>query len=192
MKVISSVNKIFSSVTYILCNEHSSDIWLVDVGDMDEVMKLLPENSTIKGAFITHSHFDHIYGLNDLIKLFPDCVVFVSADGRDGLYSAKKNFSYYHETPFVFEGTKVVVLNNGDVVEIFDKIAVKAIYTPGHDSSCITYQCMDFLFTGDSYIPGAPPVTKLKGGNKEEYVKSIERILKILECTQVCPGHRIY
>ena len=46
------------------------------------------------------------------------------------------------------------------------------------------------MFTGDSYIPNVEVVTKLKGGNKEESKKSLEKIKKLMEeGTIVCAGH---
>lgn len=90
--VLSSVNNCFSSVSYVI-KEHT----LVDPGDF----KTFYANIDI--VLLTHSHFDHIYGLNDLFKSSPNARVYTNSFGREMLLNAKKNLSFYHEKPFVFE-----------------------------------------------------------------------------------------
>ena len=59
-------NDVFTSNTYVLLERGSQGVWLVDIGDFGKVKKLLTPSNDVKGCFITHSHFDHIYGLNSL------------------------------------------------------------------------------------------------------------------------------
>jgi glyoxylase-like metal-dependent hydrolase (beta-lactamase superfamily II) len=44
-------------------------------------------------VFITHAHFDHIYGINELIDLFPGCIVYASEESERGLFSSELNLS---------------------------------------------------------------------------------------------------
>ena len=190
MQIQQVVNRIFNSNTYIISTEVSNDVWLVDIGDLDSVSELLKSEQVIRGVFITHSHFDHIYGLNDLVERYPNVKIYISADGAKGLFDDKKNFSLYHEASLNFQGGNVCVLQDGDRVEIFDSVFIECFYTPGHDTSCMTFRCGDHLFTGDSYIPNAKPVTNLKGGNREDYYKSLEIINGLIkQGTILCPGH---
>lgn len=72
------VNSIFTSKTYILFCEGKDNVWLVDIGDMELVFDFLEEKGLkVEGVFITHAHFDHIYGLPELVKLYPQCKVYV-------------------------------------------------------------------------------------------------------------------
>ena len=67
---------------------------------------------------------------------------------------------------------------------------MSVIETPGHCPSCLTYYTDKHIFTGDSYIPNEKPVTKLKGGDKEKYKCSLEKILSLVNVdTIICPGH---
>ena len=91
-----------------------------------------------------------------------------------------------------FAGGDIVVVKDRSIVTLIDDISVECLYTPGHDTSCMTFRCGDYLFTGDSYIPNEKPVTNLKGGNKEDYHKSLERIKYLInQKTILCPGHGI-
>lgn len=185
------INSIFNSKTYLIQSEQSYEIYLIDCGDIDSVLKWCRENNkVIKAAFITHSHFDHIYGLNELVFNFPNCVVYVSQENKEALFSDKLNFSRYHEIPFVFVGDKVSTLKDGDKIELWQGHILNVIATPGHDKGCLCYQVGNYLFTGDSYIPGIKTVTTLRGGSKEDNKRSLAKIHSLLYCyTVVCAGH---
>lgn len=183
------VNSIFSSNTYVITHVINKYTYLVDCGNI-ETFSEITNDYIIKGVFITHSHFDHIYGLNKLIEHFPDCTIYISESGREGLFDDKRNFSLYHEQPLNFKGGNIHVVQNGECIDLFDDIKMECFYTPGHDTSCITFRCGKYLFTGDSYIPNEKPVTKLKGGNKEDYEISLKKIQFLINRdTIVCPGH---
>lgn len=180
MVVSSNLNNLFSSVSYYINNV------LVDIGDYWDGF-----NNT-KKVLLTHAHFDHIYGLNELYCLYPDIKVYTNAIGREMLLNARKNLSSYHESPFVIsDPSRIVVVHDGDEVEIGDSLKAKAFFTPGHNHSCITWQIGDALFTGDSYIPGIKTVTNLPGGNKHQAEESIALIKKLAIGRTIYPGHKV-
>lgn len=186
------INTFLNSNTYIIFNNLTDEVWLVDIGDVDKVIAELQPNQTIKGVFLTHSHFDHIYGINELISIYPNCKIFTSIEGRESLLNDKRNFSFYYDAPLNFKGGDIQVIKNGTIINIFNEISMKCIYTPGHDVSCMCYICDKYIFTGDSYIPNVKPVTKLKGGDKYQYEISLKNILNYIQAGLiVCPGHGI-
>lgn len=190
MRVKQIVNSVFTSNTYIISDDNSVWVWLIDIGDIEGVLNSLSKEKTVKGVFITHPHFDHIYGINKLIDEFPNCIVFTSKDGSKGLFSDKLNLSYYHEDPIIFLGSNVQVLKETDKIELFENCYLETLETPGHNWSCLTYQIENYLFTGDSYIPNVKVVTKLKGGDRDTSIKSLQKIMaNISEKTIICPGH---
>lgn len=191
MKVERIVNHHLTSNSYIIYEVDSSDVWLIDVGETDQIIKKIPKDKSIKGVFLTHCHYDHIYGLNKLIDTFPDVVIFSSEKTREGLYSSKLNLSFYHDSPFVFTGSNVHVIKEKDSIEIFSETNIRVIETPGHNWGCLSFKLGNYLFTGDSFIPGVKVVTKLKGGDKEANALSLIKIEKLIaKNTIVCPGHR--
>ena len=190
MQVVRIVNSVFTSNTYIISEAKSNWVWLIDVGDIEGVLESLPEDAIVKGVFITHPHFDHIYGINKLIDSFPDCIVFTSEYGKKGLFSDKLNLSYYHDDPINFLGSNVQILHETDKIELFKNCFLETLETPGHNWSCLTYKVEKYLFTGDSYIPNVEVVTKLKGGDREASKRSLQKIMdNIFNETIVCPGH---
>jgi glyoxylase-like metal-dependent hydrolase (beta-lactamase superfamily II) len=189
----SFVNRIFGSNTYVISNDGSNDIWLVDVGDTKSVIDHLPPNSAVRGVFLTHTHFDHIYGLNELLEYFPNTTVYTNEVGREALLDERKNMSFYHETPFVFEFSENIrIVNDGEEIELSEGLNAQVISTPGHHPSCLTYVVGDAIFTGDSYIPGTKVVTNLPKGNKKQAQESLDKIMQLLtKGLSVYPGHYI-
>lgn len=184
------VNSIFNSITYIIPVGSQKDCYLVDCGDVEKVIK---QGWRVRGVFLTHAHFDHIYGLNKLIEKFPDALVYTNADGQKGLQNPKWNFSRYHEEfeNFVFcKSENVRVFESCGVYEFDKDIKVEVLFTPGHDLSCITYKISNCLYTGDAYIPGIKVVTTFPRSNKQVAKESLERLQK-LECLglKIMPGH---
>ena len=188
MQVTKIVNDIFKSNTYILEDDSSASVWLVDCGDTDNMIPLL-HSKQIDGVLLTHAHFDHIYGLNKLLTIYPECRIITNHYGREGLLSAKKNISCFHETPFVLnEKENIIVIEDGIEVNI-GFTSAKAFFTPGHSESCISYIINDYLFSGDSYIPGAKVVTNFPGADKFKAAFSMELIKSLVLNKTLCPGH---
>ena len=189
MEVKQISNSYLNSNTFILSDKSYDFCWLIDIGDIDKVLAEIPDNCEVGGVFITHTHYDHIYGINQLLAAFPQLVVFTSQYGSEALYSDKKNLSKYQESSMVFEGKNVKILSEGGCVQLFDNDIIHVVETPGHCPSCLTYYTDSFIFTGDSYIPSVKVVTKLPGGNREQALNSVKKIKELSQDMIICPGH---
>lgn len=188
MQITQIVNSFYASNTYVLSEEHSAYCWLVDVGDIEPVLDILG-NRKVNGLLLTHSHFDHIYGVNKLVDLFPECIIYTSVHGKEGLGSEKLNLSLYHDNSLVLHKGNVCILEDGEEVQLFPTSSFKAIYTPGHDWSCVSYYNNDVIFTGDSYIPNNKLVTVFPKSDKTEALLSLNKIINLLETRDAYPGH---
>ncbi len=188
LEVKVAVGQVLDSLVYILSDGISNDYYLIDIGDFDAAQSILPKDANVRGVFITHGHHDHIFGLNELKITYPACVVYASEECAKMLASAKANLSYYVEMPVEYTG-EVSVLHDGDCIELFDDVILKVIATPGHNPSCLSFLVNDYLFTGDSYIPGVKVVTNLPKGNRILAQQSVEIILSLAEGKTICPGH---
>ena len=88
-------NRIFNSRTYILTRPDCEKAWLVDCGDTDRVLELI-KGKTVEGVLLTHTHSDHIYGLEALIDNYPEVKIYTNAFGAEALRSPRMNLSSYH------------------------------------------------------------------------------------------------
>ena len=181
----------FTSNTYLIRHEDfDENVYLIDVGNSQDVLKALTPNQIIKGIFLTHAHIDHIQGINDITDEFPECVVHCSKYTYEGLLSEKLNLSFYHSEPLVFKGHNVNLVHEGMSFELFDNSHLEVIETKGHNEGSLSFKIKEGIFTGDALIPGIPVVTKLKSGNKEQAKKSIQIIYQSLESEKnIYPGH---
>ena len=186
MTIHQIVNSIFNSCSYVLTQDKQS--WLVDCGDVDQILPLI--DGKLQGVLLTHAHFDHIYGLNNLESLFPGVPVYTVMAGLNGLMSDKLNFSRYYGEPFIFDSPdNVKLVNDGDSISLFDGCEMKALATPGHSPGCVTWLTSNAIFTGDSYIPGVKTVANLPHSDKDLALKNEALIRQMVENRSIYPGH---
>ena len=166
----------------------------MDIGDVDPVLSFLKKHRlSVAGVFVTHGHFDHIYGLPSLIEHYPTCKVYTTEFGKKSLASDKLNMSRYHESPVIYEGSNVVVVHEGDEFKLFAEEPMMRFYeTPGHNPGCLTMVMGDMIFTGDAYIPSIGANTQLPHADKEQAKLSMERILKLSLGKTIYSGHQVY
>lgn len=191
MKIIRFVNSIFTSNSYLICFEESDSVFVVDPGDSIPILDWLKNNhKSLKGILITHSHFDHIYGINDLYGHFPMIQIYASENAKEGMLSAKLNRSYYTENPFVVNCININIVAEADTILLTQSHYANVIYTPGHNNDCLSFEIENNVFTGDSFIPGIKVHTKSKNSDKKQAEDSIKRIIEQFDDdTMIWPGH---
>ena len=186
-------NSIFTSKTYILSKEGCDKAWLVDIGDVEPVLENLNEKKlTVEGVFLTHAHFDHVYGLESLVAHYPECKVYATEYTKQALASDKLNMSRYHGDRINYDKDNVVVVHEGESMTLFEDESPMVFYeTPGHNPGCLTMVISDIIFTGDAYIPGVGANTVLPKSDKEMAKLSLNKILQLDEGKKVLPGHQV-
>ena len=191
LEVVQLINSIYESITYLVIDNNSKICFLIDCGDSDLITHEIHKRGLfLKGIFITHSHFDHIYGLNYIMNEYPKIPVYTSAFGKKGLCSDKLNLSRYHLHPYIFQYCNTIkVLNEADIANFCTNSKIEIFMTPGHDKSCLTYKIDNNLFTGDSFIPNIKVITLFPNSNKVDAEVSKLRILSLSKDCNLYPGH---
>ncbi len=186
------INNIFNSNSYLLFKPEEKKVWVIDPGSNTyEIISWIDNNNkNLAGIFLTHTHFDHILGLNDLREKYPNANLYASLLAKEGMNSAKLNGSLYKEIPFTITHNNYSILKENDQLELWENITLSVIETPGHDRDCLTFQIGKNLFTGDALIPGIKIFTKLKYSNKIQADASINKIIKKYDDDIIIwPGH---
>lgn len=191
LRVHRIANRRFSANTYVIYSDVSAAAWLVDCGDWDEVESFCAKLSkTVVGVFLTHGHFDHIYGLREMLAVHADVPVYLSAGGVEIVGNAKLNLSRYVGEPFVVDSCRFVELAGGERIPLLGGQHIEVYATPGHSPDSLSFLLLPYLFTGDALIPNIHTVTTLRGGNKSQAEISLGKILNISDDNIViCPGH---
>ena len=118
-------------------------------------------------------------------------MIYVANDyGRQLLFDAKKNGSYYTE-----EGP--IIIRDNARIKFFDsfhflygKNIMEVLSTPGHSDDSVCMVLNKYLFTGDTVIKDTRTVTKLKGGSVDKLKISVDILEKRKgHSIEICPGH---
>ena len=194
LEVVRFINSRFTSNTYILAHPEHDNVWVVDPGDADNVFEWMRVHSktSISGILLTHAHFDHIYGMNEILSQYPQCMVYIANDyGREALHNPKTNGSKYtEEGPIVIDDDNARIVYYIDIMLLWEDVEMQTINTPGHsdDSQCLLVDGM--LFTGDTLIKDVRTVTKLKGGSVEKLYDTVGLLEQLKgHGLIVMPGH---
>ena len=162
---------------------------------------------------LTHSHYDHISGVNWLRGLI-DCTVLCSETCAEKICDPNKNFAAFSSALVIGKTEE----EQAQCMEFFDfnyscqadqtfdketsfdfgSYHVNIIYTPGHSdcSQCIQLTTEKkglapaIVFTGDSLVNGHKVITRLPGGSKKDYNMITKPYLDTLsDDTLIMPGH---
>lgn len=194
MEIIPVENALMNSMTYVVYSDDVDYCILIDCGEYKPLKPVLDRiGKNVKQILLTHGHADHIYGLVDLLKDYPEAVVGTLDCGHKELSDSRKNLSFYYEMPFTITNYRKKVLNDGDVVNFGELVEIEVIAAPGHDNSCLCYKIGKNLFTGDAYIPGIKVFSKFPGSNKQKADESREKLAMLeKEGFKIYCGHHDY
>ena len=176
--------------TYVLFDEKSKEALIIEAsGDANAIKQELDAlGANLKYILLTHGHFDHVFGVNDVKKLYPDAKVFIHKEDEVLTQNITLQCAHFGidgvEKPeideYIDEDTKLSI---GD-------IEIKVIHTPGHSKGSVCYLLGDNLFSGDTLFFEEIGRCDLFGGSFSEIEKSIRNKLFTLDRNiTVHPGH---
>jgi glyoxylase-like metal-dependent hydrolase (beta-lactamase superfamily II) len=175
MKVKYFLGGFDNNLSYLIWCESSHKAALVDAStEITEIIECIEaKHLVLEKILITHTHFDHIKYLYDLVYHYPK----VQICG--------------HINPEEKMGENYRGLNHHEVISIGMEM-VTVLHTPGHfpDSVCFWNKKNDYLFTGDTVFVGRTGRTIGKKSNISHLYNSVyNEILNLPEETMVYPGH---
>ena len=169
MKVYFHLNPMGFSNCYLVVNEKSKEVILIDPGKVtEEIITQLEGNQyKLTAILITHNNGSHAQGLKTLTKI----------------YSPK---IYGADWDIAGNATNVIT---GDGKIRISGLSVRYIMLPGHTTDSIVYKIENVLFVGDSISAG------LLGSTNSSYSSQIlrtniaEKIFSQQDTTVILPGH---
>lgn len=189
VKVECMVLGVIPTNCYFVHKTDSGDGIFFDPADQGEYIysKLTQRGFCVRQILLTHAHFDHILGANDLRRL---CKAPVYA------YEAEKALCEDEENNLTRDcGRPCTVipdkyLKDGDVVEAAG-LSCRVIATPGHTigSCCYYFEAEKILIDGDTIFRDSYGRTDLPTGSQEDMENSLRKLYELPEDVVVYTGH---
>lgn len=175
---------------YFVYEEGKKDVIFFDPGDQGELIyeKLKQAGFSVAAIYLTHGHFDHIEGCNELRKL-SGAKVYALDGEADICKDARLNLSEDFGMAYTVEPDGYV--HDGDICTEAG-ISFKVIATPGHTKgSCVFYFEEDgILVGGDTLFQESVGRTDFPTGSMSTLVRSIkEKLLVLPDEVKVFSGH---
>ncbi len=157
---------------YILGDETTGEGIVIDPGD--EVFRISKEivNLGLKIEYIllTHGHFDHVEGADELRNIVHAPVLIHSLDANSLRFQADGFFS---------EDQQISI----------GSYNIKVIHTPGHTPGSVCFYAPGVVFTGDTLFAGSVGRTF---SSRDHYIlvqSVIKKIFPLGDNLRVYPGH---
>ena len=186
-------NPVSSNCFVVYDKQYDNSCVVIDPGSENEqkIIALIQNNQLIVDyIFLTHEHFDHIWSVNNILKIFPQAQLTCNKTCGDRITNRKKNNSIFYNQ-IGFEITRPSIVTDELTSGIrWGNYTITFMNTPGHSLGSICITIDGKLFTGDTLIPNEKTVTKLPGGSSEEIKQTIEKLqfFKGRNIT-IYPGH---
>lgn len=193
-KVQFFVNTPVSSNCYLIYDkEYSKDCVVIDPGTKDNgnvIEFLIKEGLVPIFIILTHEHFDHCWGVNQLVEKYHIPII-CSALCAESIKHEKRNCSVFYDNKeaFTIKSKSISVESIGNELQ-FGNIMIQFYNTPGHSDASISFVADKYLFTGDTLIKDEKTVTKLPTGSLQKLKESIKTYSKLKDNGFiVCAGH---
>lgn len=163
----------------MIYTQNNSVCAIIDPGTENDfsLYSFLRENFLIPQYIIlTHHHFDHIWGVNNLRQLYSQVQIVCSEKCSEMIIDKKKNCSlYYNQEGFVCPPADLIVPEKQESLLLCNHV-LKFMSAPGHSSSGILMEVEGNLFTGDTLIKDEKTVVKLPTSSKLDLFSTIKYI----------------
>lgn len=167
--------------SYFVIDRKSKNALVVDPGDLDSLDHIIAQDGlNLKGVLVTHSHHDHVGGVNDMVKR----------------YGIPVYMHKYAAGRVMVPQEAVVEIDEGEKIKVGD-IELRVLWTPGHIDDAVCYYIEAAksddgepkIITGDTLFVEGCGRADLEGSDVEDLYKSLVRLKKLPAETKVYPGH---
>lgn len=177
---------------YIVTDKTTGYCAVIDPGGFSDKLDNELANigyDNLKYIILTHAHFDHISGANELLeKTNHNAEIAMGELDLPVLSDSRLNLSeYFLEVP-IGNIKCNILLHDGDILTMGDTV-FKIIHTPGHTQGSICIMCGNSIFTGDTLFHRSHGRTDFPTGSDSEMRESLIKLAGIKGDYKIYPGH---
>lgn len=154
---------------YIWAMHNESECVIVDPGDANPVITFLERNKLkLTTILVTHHHWDHTDGLEELKQRFPEVTIYGPNNPKI------QELDHY--------------LHNEDTLKLdaFD-LTFNIIETPGHTLDHIAYVHKNFVLCGDTLFSGG--CGRMFEGTPKQFLTSLQKLASLPPTTKIYCTH---
>lgn len=188
MKIIQMCVGMISTNCYIVYEEQTRAAVVIDPGDnAAEILNAVQrEELQVQYVLLTHGHFDHILGAQEVLKqtgakyVVPEADLWLLKEEAMGEYRPYvKGYQEHAADIRAVEGTEIS----------FGGLTATFLSTPGHTPGSSVIRIGDCLFTGDTLFRHECGRCDFEGGSFEQMLQSLARLYRLEGDFKVLPGH---
>ena len=150
--------------------------------------RLKDKGIEVAALLLTHGHFDHILGANELRKA-ASIKIYACEDEQDVCEDTHNNCTDQIGRLYTVKCNRYI--KDGEEIEI-EGIRCRLIETPVHTkgSCCYYFEDAGFLISGDTLFCGSIGRSDLPTGSEATLIRSIkEKLMCLPDDVKVYPGH---
>ncbi|MGH1411326.1 MAG: MBL fold metallo-hydrolase [Mycoplasma sp.] len=175
----------FKENTYIVSNKN--ECILIDPGnDAKKIIdQILKNNLTPVAILLTHGHFDHIGGVNEILEKW-DLTIY----GGKNSNAFCNNPQYHYGSPKISINKTIHEQDDNTEIKLIN-YRIKFMATPGHtmDSCFIIFEDLNCIFTGDTLFYHDIGALRFATNNKEQMRLTLKKIKELRDSYLIFPGH---
>lgn len=161
----------------------------VDIGGNSRLLLefLTMKKLTLNKILLTHGHFDHMNGVEE-VACKTGAEVFIHEDDVPMLSSAGLSLADSISCMPFNPVAEYTTVHDGDIISD-GNCNFKVLHTAGHSMGSVCYICDDVIFSGDTLFCCSIGRTDFTGSNPELMVKSLEKLYNLDGNYKILSGH---
>ena len=189
MEIIPIVHRQFSANTYLIGNK-GENVLVIDPGVSSDALatSIKSQYAGVDAILLTHGHYDHMGGIDFLVKAF-HCPVFIHENDASFLTNPRLNGSASFGESLIADA-RPITFSDDDVLNRLG-VTIQTVATPFHTkgSVCFWFKELGALFTGDTLFRGDIGRTDLPTGSSKTVESSLDKLRALPENLMVFSGH---